>query len=197
MDQSRRRSRQHVAIGPLWINGLSGIVHIPPSEVSSFVTDHKHPVISETLNYEDGLKGFAPDLIPSPTAMEGGDGRIWFITNVGVYWIDPKHILRKPIPPPVLVQAAVVDGQRYQGAARLELPKHTRSFEIDYTALSLGMPSQVRFKYKLQGIDSEWQDAGSRRQAYYTNVSPGLHQFDVLAANQDGVWNTVGHPRRS
>jgi signal transduction histidine kinase/ligand-binding sensor domain-containing protein len=178
--------------GALWINGSSGIVHIPPSEVSSFIADHNHPVISETLNYEDGLKGFAPDLIPSPTEMEGSDGRIWFITNVGVYWIDPKHILRNPIPPPVLVQAAVVDGQRYQGAGMLELPKHTRSFEIDYTALSLGIPSQVRFKYKLQGIDSEWQDAGSRRQAYYTNVPPGLHQFDVIAANQDGVWNTVG-----
>jgi ligand-binding sensor domain-containing protein/two-component sensor histidine kinase len=178
--------------GSLWLSGSTGIIHIPAAEVEAFLEDHTHPVSFEIINYEDGLKGSSPDLIPSPTIMESRDGRIWFITNIGVYWIDPKHIPRNPIPPPVFVQAAVVDGQKYQNVGGLELPKHTRSFEIDYTALSMGIPSQVRFKYKLQGIDTEWQDAGSRRQAYYTNVPPGSRQFNVIAANQDGVWNTVG-----
>jgi len=54
------------------------------------------------------------------------------------------------------------------------------------------MPSRVRFRHKLEGVDVEWENAGTRRQAFYTNVPPGRHRFDVTAVNEDGVWNAVG-----
>jgi signal transduction histidine kinase len=71
-------------------------------------------------------------------------------------------------------------------------PAGTPNFEVDYTALSLSMPNRVRFKYKLDGVDAGWQNAGTRRQAFYTNIPPGQHLFHVLAANEDGIWNDVG-----
>jgi signal transduction histidine kinase len=74
----------------------------------------------------------------------------------------------------------------------VRLRPFTRNVEFDYTALSLVEPRRVRFRYKLQGFDSDWQDAGTRRQAFYTNLGPRAYRFQVLACNNDGVWNEAG-----
>jgi signal transduction histidine kinase len=78
----------------------------------------------------------------------------------------------------------------------LRLPPLTRDLEIDYTALSLSVPEKVRFRYRLakglKGANGDWQDAGARREAFYTNLSPGNYRFSVMACNNDGVWNPAG-----
>ncbi|MET0499023.1 MAG: triple tyrosine motif-containing protein [Steroidobacteraceae bacterium] len=178
--------------GDLWLNGTSGVVHIAAGQVQRFLKDPSHRVMTETFNYEDGLNGAAPQVRPLPTALKGGDGRIWFLTDLGVYWIDPSHIQRNPLPPTVKVLGVIAAGRTYANTATVSLPLHATNFEIHYTALSLAIPSRVRFRYKLEGVDSEWQDAGARRQAFYTNVPPGDHRFSVMAANEDGVWNAAG-----
>lgn len=178
--------------GGLWLNASDGIHHIERAEVDAFLSDHSHRVSAENLNYEDGLMGTANQLRPVPTALEGGDGRIWFTTSVGAYWIDPKHISRNSIPPPVFIQQLVARGHTYPIVDKLTLPQHTTDVEIDFAALSLSIPSRVQFKYKLEGVDEDWKDSGGRRQAFYTNVSPGPHRFQVIAANEDGVWNDTG-----
>jgi len=71
-------------------------------------------------------------------------------------------------------------------------PARTRDIEIDYTALSFSIPQKVRFRYKLDGRDQEWQDAGTRRQAFYSDLPPGPYQFHVIACNEDGLWNEAG-----
>jgi signal transduction histidine kinase/ligand-binding sensor domain-containing protein len=177
--------------GSLWLNGSKGVWRVDSKEISAFVVDHTHSVDAELLNFEDGLRGTANQLHPIPTAIEGGDSRIWFTTNVGAYWIDPTHIHRNAVPPPVYIRSFFADGISYS-ANNAVLPQRTTNFEVDYTAPSLSIPSRVRFRYRLLGVDKEWQEAGVRRQAYYTNVSPGLHVFQVTAANEDGVWNEAG-----
>lgn len=178
--------------GGLWANGSSGVTYINQAEVSAFLANHRYKVSAETYNYEDGVDGTAPTLRPIPTAVVGGDGRIWFSTGNGVYWIDPRHIHRNPLPPPVVVNTVIVGDRRYSTTGGAMLPALTRSFEIDYSGLSLSMPSRVRFKYWLEGVDPGWQNAETRRQAFYTNVPPGEHRFHVTASNEDGVWNTTG-----
>ena len=64
--------------------------------------------------------------------------------------------------------------------------------QIDYTAISLQSPDQLKFRYRMEGVDQDWVDAGDRRQAYYAQLGPGNYRFQVIAANKDGVWNTVG-----
>ncbi len=76
--------------------------------------------------------------------------------------------------------------------ASIELPEHTTSLELDYTAGSLSVPERVRFRHKLDGLDGDWQDGGNRREVFYTNLLPGEYTFHVIAANNDGVWNNVG-----
>jgi signal transduction histidine kinase/ligand-binding sensor domain-containing protein len=181
------------SIGGLWLNGGDGVTHISASEVNSFIKDRNHLLSNEILNSDDGLRQSAPLLRPLPTAFESGDGRLWFLTSAGAYWIDPAHIPTNALAPAVLVQSIIVNGQSFiPDKKSIALPPRTTAFEIDYTATSLSIPSRVRFRYKLDGLDHEWQDAGNRRQAFYTNVPPGIHRFRVIAANEDGVWNQAG-----
>ena len=106
--------------------------------------------------------------------------------------VDPEHLDRNGIPPPVHVEQLVADRKSYSPAAVLRFPPHTRDLQIDYTALSLVAPQKVRFRYKLEGHDSDWQDPQNRRQAFYTDLPPGNYRFRVIASNNDGVWNEAG-----
>jgi signal transduction histidine kinase len=74
----------------------------------------------------------------------------------------------------------------------VRLPPLIRDLQIDYTALSLVAPEKVRFRYKLEGWDRDWQDVGARRQAFYTNLPPRTYRFHVMASNNSGVWNETG-----
>ncbi len=99
---------------------------------------------------------------------------------------------RNLLPPSVMIDSIVVNGKRYPGSAEINLPKHTESLAVDYTVLSLTMPDRVLFRYKLDGVDKTWQDAGTRRQAFYNSLQPGSYRFHVIACNNDGVWNEAG-----
>ena len=81
------------------------------------------------------------------------------------------------LPPPVIISAVISNGKTYAGSKSLTLPAHTENLEIDYTALSLDIPERVFFRYKLDGVDNEWQNVGTRRQAYYTKLRPGQYKF--------------------
>ncbi|MGH7490580.1 MAG: ATP-binding protein, partial [bacterium] len=80
----------------------------------------------------------------------------------------------------------------YSAAPNIRLPVGTEKIQIRYTALSLSIPERVTFRYQLEGVDEQWQDAGTRREAFYTNLHPGSYTFRVKAANDDGVWNERG-----
>jgi signal transduction histidine kinase len=106
--------------------------------------------------------------------------------------IDPKNLARNELPPPVHILRLVADHKTTSGTANVTLPALTRDVEIDYAALSLVSSEKVRFRYALWGVDKEWQEAGSRREAYYMNLPPGHYRFQVIASNNDGVWNQQG-----
>jgi signal transduction histidine kinase len=105
--------------------------------------------------------------------------------------IDPSNQHFNSLPPPVHIEQLIAD-RSGKSAQNTRLPALTRDIQIDYTALSFVMPQRVLFRYKLDGHDKEWQDAGSRRSAFYTNLSPGAYTFHVIACNNDGVWNEQG-----
>jgi PAS domain S-box-containing protein len=105
--------------------------------------------------------------------------------------IDPDGLLRNPIPPPVHIEDVIADRKTYLPQSRLHLPALTRDLEIDYTALSFVVPQKVHFQYKLEGYDRDWQDAGTRRQAFYSNLPPRNYIFRVKACNS-GLWNEAG-----
>jgi signal transduction histidine kinase/ligand-binding sensor domain-containing protein len=175
--------------GELWLNAAEGLYRIPAAGVKDALARASTRVEFELFNAGDGLDSSVEVLRPGPTMLRTPDGRLWLGRHEGVWSIDPAHVLRNPVAPIVSIEDIVCDRIRYDGAADVSLPAGSRNLQIDYTAASLTEPERVRFRYRLKGMDDGWQEVGQRRQAYYTNLSPGAYEFQVMAANEDGVWS--------
>jgi signal transduction histidine kinase/ligand-binding sensor domain-containing protein len=173
----------------LWFSENRGIIHIREDQLRHL---NSAKVKFESFGLLDGLTSELRGSLASPSAAQTTDGRIWFATTKGLAWIDPRRIVRNAVPPPVLIESVAANGRKYSPSTLLKLPPRTRNLQIAYAATSLTIPERVRFRYKLEGQDKEWQDAGTRREAFYTNLDPGSYQFHVIACNNDGVWNEVG-----
>jgi signal transduction histidine kinase/ligand-binding sensor domain-containing protein len=184
------------ADGELWLNGADGVTRIPAAEVRRALAEPEYRVRYERLDYRDGIEPPAQQVRPLPSAAAGTDGRIWFASAGGVVWVDPHRVRRNPVPPPVQLRVLTAGGRRYFGGQlagdTLRLPSRTSALGVAYTAYSLAVPDRVRFKYRLEGLQDTWQEAGSRREAFFTNLPPGRYRFRVIASNDDGVWNTAG-----
>jgi signal transduction histidine kinase len=120
------------------------------------------------------------------------DGKLWFANGSVLQQIDPLHLPANNILPPVHIEEIVADTREYPLQNNLALPALTRELQINYTALSFAIPQRVQFRYKLDGLENEWQNVGTRRQAFFTNLRPGTYRFHVIACNDDGLWNSVG-----
>jgi signal transduction histidine kinase/sugar lactone lactonase YvrE len=175
--------------GELWLNAGKGIYRIPATEVRSVLGGISRPVEFETFDWLDGLDSNVNAVRPGPSILKSADGRLWFARYEGVWFIDPDHIQRSRVPPIVSIEDLVSGGVRHEANTAVKLPKNTRNLWIDYTAASLTFPERTRFRYRLSGVNEAWQEAGQRRQAFYTNLGPGQYQFRVMAANKDGVWS--------
>lgn len=176
----------------LWLSTLRGVIHVARDEVERALQYPSYLFRWEQFDSTDGLPGKIQNDSPYPKTIQGTDGRIWFVGTRGVAWIDPKHISKNAIPPPVSITSILADGSSHLQLADLRLPVRTKNVEINYTALSLSVPERVQFRYKLDGIDREWQDPGTRREAIYSRLPPGRYTFHVIASNNDGIWNTTG-----
>ena len=175
----------------IWLGYSTGVACISRSELDQAAQDPSHRVAYSFLDDGDGLKG-NPDRGWQSPAVRASDGKLWFRTSEGVAIIDPQDLTRNRVAPPVRMERMVADGTVVDTLQPVRLRPLTRDIEIDYTALSLAEPRKVRFRYKLDGLDSEWRDVGTRRQAFYTNLQPRAYRFRVLACNNDGVWNDSG-----
>jgi hypothetical protein len=127
-----------------------------------------------------------------PAGWKTRAGQIVFPTQEGLAFIDPETVIENPLAPPVVIENSSLDGHPANLLPDIRVGPGQQNLEINYTGLSFVKPEQVRFKYKLEGLDSDWVEAGSRRTAYYSYLPPGTYNFKVLAANSDGVWNTDG-----
>jgi signal transduction histidine kinase len=175
----------------LWLGYSTGVACVSRSELDRAAHDPSHRVSYTFLDDGDGLKG-NPDQGRQSPAVRASDGKLWFRTSEGVAIIDPQDLRRNLVAPPVHVEGLLADGEVVDSTQPVRLKPLTRDVEIDYTALSLAEPRKVRFRYKLEGFDTDWRDAGTRRQAFYTNLRPRVYRFRVLACNNDGVWNESG-----
>jgi hypothetical protein len=130
-----------------------------------------------------------------PAGWKARDSLLWFPTNKGVVVLDPKAVPSNPTPTPVVIEECLLDRSPVAFPDTLEIGSQ-ENLEIHYTGLSLIKSEQIRFKYKLAGLDHDWVEAGTRRAAYYSHVPPGKYTFTVIAANSDGVWNMEGKSLR-
>jgi len=183
-----------------WLSMPCGLVRIARSELDAWVTEvekdknTKRTAQAMVFDSSDGVRSRAAMGGYGPLVAKSSDGRLWFSGYDGVNVIDPRHLPVNKLPPPVNIEQVTADHKTYDAAsvANEKLPALLRDLEIDYTALSLAAPEKVRFRIKLEGWDSDWQDVGNRRQAFYSNLPPRHYKFRVLACNNSGVWNETG-----
>jgi signal transduction histidine kinase/ligand-binding sensor domain-containing protein len=177
--------------GDLWLRGHDGVLRIGADQVQAFERTGAK-VQYELLGSEEGVGGNVQPTGPFPSLVEATDGRLWVSGTGGAMLVNPSGIRRDALPPTVEISALASDGKPHDLAARVQLPTGTNNLHLSFTAPGLSVPERLRFRYRLQGVDDGWQDAGDRREAFYTNMGPGDYRFQVIAANRDGVWNTAG-----
>ena len=180
--------------GSLWLDTQCGFVAIESAELERWWQQSDLKLRVKTLDVFDGaqpgLTNFRPEVSRAP------DGKLWLANENILQVVDPEHLEGNHIAPPVVVEQIIADRKKYAVREKLQLPARTRDIEIDYTALSLVVPEKVRFRYKLEGRDADWQDPQNRRRAFYSDLPPGDYQFRVIASNNDGVWNEQGATAR-
>ena len=188
-----------------WLSMPCGLVRIARFEIDAWAVtvdkdkDTKRTIQATIFDSSDGVQllAFVPTYSP---VSRSTDGKLWFVTGSGVSVVDPHHLPFNKLPPPVHIEQITADRKTYdpifdsiaEATGKLKLPALIRDMEIDYTAPSFVAPEKMRFRYKLEGLDRDWQDVGARRQAFYTNLPPRNFRFRVMACNDSGVWNEAG-----
>jgi signal transduction histidine kinase/ligand-binding sensor domain-containing protein len=176
--------------GNLWASAPCGIIEVPASELDKLWREDDSRLSIRLFDILDGAITASPDF--RPAISETPDGKIWFANPPLLQMIDPNHLPENTIAPPVHIESITADHKAFMPDHDLRFPALTRQLELDYAALSFVIPQKVQYKYILEGHDAAWQDAGTRRQAFYNDLPPGKYTFRVTAANNSGVWNEVG-----
>ena len=170
-----------------WLHTGCGVVEFSDSELQRW---RANPETIVQIRVYDVLDGARPTGWPSfNSSAYSGDGRVWFATGFVVEMVDPSRLSQNALPARPYIESVTIDRKEFQASENLKLSPHPRDLQIDYTSPSFLIPQKVKFRYRLDGYDRDWKDAGTRRQAFYTDLPPGNYSFRVIACNSDGVWN--------
>ncbi len=178
--------------GDLWLAAKTGIFQIRRSDLERLASRTVSQVSITSYGTADGLRVQECSGGGHPAVWKDHQGAIWFSTAKGVAVLAANHNELNTVPPPVVLESVSIDDQVFAPSQLTEVAAGHARFSFEYAGLSYVAPQRVRFKYKLDGFDRAWIDAGTRRVAYYTNVPPGSFVFHVIARNGDGVWNERG-----
>jgi signal transduction histidine kinase/ligand-binding sensor domain-containing protein len=172
-----------------WLSTPCGYVELADSEIQKWRDNPKSVLQFRLLDSLDGARTGRTDFNP---AAKSPNGLLWFVGALVAQTIDSTRLAKESSARPVYVESVSADRTQYAAQNTLRLPALAHDVQIDYTSPSFSTPKKVNFRYRLEGNDSNWQDAGTRRQAFYTNLRPGQYRFTVIASNEDGVRNMQG-----
>lgn len=177
--------------GQLWLSTDNGVVGVSPRETLRFERGQSPPLLCLHISLAEGLANGGCSGSGQPVSTRTADGRLWFPNYEGIAVVDPRRVSLRPPAPKVMVEAIVADGKELPPVApsTWDVPSGVRRFEFDYTAPNLVSPQTMRFRHKLEGMDNDWVDAGTRRVAYYSQLPPGQYQFHVMVGGSDNQWH--------
>jgi ligand-binding sensor domain-containing protein/signal transduction histidine kinase len=178
--------------GSLWMSSNKGIAEVSKTQLQDFAEGRILSIKSKSYGTSDGMKSRECNGGFQPAAWKTRDGRLWFPTEIGFVVVDPEKLQGNSLPPPVAIERVIVDNKAFDPKRATQAQPGRGALEFHFTALSFVTPEKVRLRYQLEGFDKGWIEAGSRREAYYTNIQPGEYTFRVIAANADDVWNLTG-----
>ncbi|HVU28068.1 MAG TPA: two-component regulator propeller domain-containing protein [Verrucomicrobiae bacterium] len=185
--------------GNLWIGSNAGLMRIAVKSLNEFADGEANSFFCRVFNEADGLPTRECSSGSQPAVARMTDGNLVFPTTKGLALLNPVELKSNSRPPAIFIESVLVDGREQKTnslnsiwSELVTVPPGREQLEIDYTALNFSAPNAVRFKYRLEGRDAHWTDAGDTRLARYSNLPPGQYHFHVTAENEDGVWNETG-----
>jgi ligand-binding sensor domain-containing protein/tRNA A-37 threonylcarbamoyl transferase component Bud32 len=181
----------------LWMNCNRGIYSVRKRDLEDFAAGKIQKIPCRSFGQSEGIKNTECSGPAQPAGICTEDGSLWFPTIRGAVVIEPDRIKINRTVPPIVVEAVRADGKliyTYPSpqAGTVTLPPGQKRLEFQYTGLSFTASRQMKFKYRLEGFEEEWQEAGSQRQVSYTNIPPADYTFRVIGSNNDGTWNEEG-----
>jgi signal transduction histidine kinase/ligand-binding sensor domain-containing protein len=182
--------------GNLWMSCNLGLYRVSKQQLDDYADGKIHAVSSISYGKSDGMLNPECNGGSSPAGVRTRGGKLWFPTQMGVAVIDPATIESNPHPPTIVIEECLLDREGVDFSQLVRIAPGQHGLEIRYTALSFIKPEYIHFKHRMEGLDSDWVDAGTRRSVYYSSLPPGEYDFHVIAANSDGVWNTAGQRLR-
>ena len=171
--------------GDVWVNGVHGLVRIPANEMEAAKLDANHIIVAESVRDGEFI-GPAPLARFAPSIAVAKDGIVWAVTSTRLISVDPGRLHQYSESPKLTIHQVIVDGRPFSGQANVK--PHPETIAISYNGVNLSAPDAVIYRYKLDGLDHNWQDVGPRREAIYTHLGPGHYVFEVIASNGDGHW---------
>ena len=172
-----------------WLYTRCGVVEFSDSELQRWWDNPDAMVQNRVYDTFDGAQ---PNIGSFNQAAYSLDGRVWFASGLVVQMVDPSNLSQKAFPAQAYIESVVADRKELKVAPTMRVPPNPRDLQIDYTSPTFSIPPKVGFRYRLDNYDRDWHDAGTRRQAFYTDLPPGKYSFRVIASNSDGIWNDNG-----
>ena len=175
-----------------WISCNRGIYRVKKQELNDFADGKIKSIASVSFGRQDGLLNIECNGGRQPSGLKTPDGKLWFPTQGGIAVIDPRSVPFNSKPPSVLIESGTLEREHLTLDGEIRIPPGKGNLEVTYTALSLIKSEQIRFKYRLAGVDPDWTDVGTRRTVYFSHLPPGQYTLEIIAANSDGVWSPQG-----
>jgi signal transduction histidine kinase/ligand-binding sensor domain-containing protein len=195
--------------GRLWLGSNRGIAGVTKTELSELPPAKIRSIYPQVYGRGEGMVSEECTGGFYPAGLKTKSGRLWFSTLKGIVAVDTRLRTTESSAPSVLLEEVLVDrapvsafkvssalressvssSRPEKTSSALLIPPGKHRLELVYTAVSFDAPERVRFRYQLEGLDSDWVDAGTRRSTFYNYVPPGNYCFRVTACNGDGVWN--------
>lgn len=181
-------------LGFLWIATGDGIFRVSKKQLNDLADGERDSLSFRRYDKADGLGGSECSGGLQPVVHKTPDGRIHFATVKGVASVDPRDLRQNQVSPPMVIETFIADGivLPISADSTVAVSSASGNFEFHYTGLSFREPEKVQFRYRLEGLDTDWTDAGNRRIAYFNRIPPGQYRFQVIGANSDGIWNEEG-----
>lgn len=178
--------------GNFWFSSNQGIYRTKRRHLNYFADGNIKKVSSVSYGKADGMISIECNGGAQPSSIVDKDGYFWFPTQEGVVRVDSKSEIYFSPPPPVIIESVAIERKNVDILEKITVPAESRNVEIFYSAISFNKPEQTRFRYKLEGYDTDWVENDTRRSAFYSDIPPGDYVFRVQAANIDGFWNETG-----
>jgi diguanylate cyclase (GGDEF)-like protein len=179
--------------GYLWMTCNKGIYKVSKKELNDYADGRISAIHSIVYGNEDGLRNVECNFAADPSVWKGSAGRLWFATTAGIASVDPSQSQIRTRAPSLLVERVLFNQKSLsltQSDQQVTTGPGSGDLEIQFTAPDFVAPQRLHFRYRLNGSDSGWVEAGDRRQAFYTKLAPGHYLFEVQDAIGDQPWTS-------